>query len=250
MKIVIPAIFLGMVFLTGCLFPSDAHSLEDRVLPIVNHGEGPGWGMWPNSTFLSATEDQETPGDFGEIPQLNSPDVEVYSKPSFTALYIPVIGMKADKDKSEPNLGVEFDADLKAGSGWGGRIGIRSYESGSNSVVDIGLLYLTTQHDEKFTDSHVRTDAVYIEMLFVGTSNNGPVRFTGSAGFGVGGAGFNFSQTFDDTRALAGEVRTEIGAELWKHLELQLGGGGFLWGYPTETVGYGGFVTVSCGLRF
>lgn len=176
-------------------------------------------------------------------------------KPTLTVFYIPVMGMKADEDENEPNLGIEFDADLKAGSGWGGRIGtadlgINYYGKDPFAILDIGLLYLTTQHDEKSTSSHVRTDAVYLEFLLVGVSDSGPAQWTSSFGLGVGGAGLNFSRTFDDTKALAGEVRAEIGLEFWNHLKLQAGMGAFVWGYPTETIGYGGFATFSAGVLF
>ena len=109
---------------------------------------------------------------------------------------------------------------------------------------------MTTRHDEKSTNARVRTDAAYLEFLFVGTSKSGPARLTAALGLGVGGVGFNFSRTFENTKALAGEMRVEIGVELWERLKLLAGGGGFLWGYPTETVGYGGFGTLSIGMVF
>ena len=170
--------------------------------------------------------------------------------PTLTGFYIPVMGIIVDEDEDEPGLGIEFKADLKRGSGWGARVGISSTGENPGNFIDVGLLYFKTQHDEKTTDSSVRTEAVYLEALLVGMRGSGPARFTLALGLGVGGVGFNFDRTFDNTKAAAGEMRVELGVELWERLKLQAGGGGFLWGYPTETVGYGGFATLSIGMVF
>ena len=182
--------------------------------------------------------------------EMNLSTKDARKRPILTGFYIPVMGIIIDEDEDEPGLGIEFKADLKRGSGWGGRVGISRSGENPNNFIDVGLLYFKTQHDEKTTDSSVRTEAVYLESLLVQTRGSGPARFTMALGLGVGGVGFNFSRTFDNTKAAAVETRLEFGVELWERLKLQAGGGAFLWGYPTETVGYGGFATVSIGLLF
>ena len=45
-------------------------------------------------------------------------------------------------------------------------------------------------------------------------------------------------------------IRGEAGITVLGQFDLVIGGGGFLWGYPGETIGYGGVWTLGGNLRF
>lgn len=168
----------------------------------------------------------------------------VFDRPSVTAFWIPGLAISPDEDSTESDGGREFDADLDTGDGWGVRV------NGGSDGGGLGLLYMTTSHEERESDSRVRTHSAYLEYLtrLVESGGDG-IGFHIGVAAGVGGAAFDFNEAFDDTGGAAGLARIEVGAGT-NRLRLTLGGGGFIWGYPGETIGSGAFATIGLTLRF
>lgn len=159
--------------------------------------------------------------------------------------WVPALKVKEDEDETEPGSGIEFDADLNYGDGWGARVAVAS-----RSNTSVGVIYLTTEHTERMADRSARTHQVYAEIFQRLEIDNDYLYPTAGVGFGLGAAAFDFRERFDDTGAAAGMVRAEIGITIARRLDLVVGGAGFLWGYPGETIGYGGFFTIGGTLRF
>jgi hypothetical protein len=164
-------------------------------------------------------------------------------KPYVSGFWVPTMTISADEDEAEPGGDIRFDADLGSGSGWAVRTGF--HEDGEG----LGVLYMTTRHSERSAGTHARTHSAYLEYYHPLVREEEMPLFVGLAG-GVGGAAFDFDSTFDDTGAAAGMARFEVGFAPTENLSIRVGGGGFLWGYPGETIGTGGFVLLGLGLDF
>ncbi len=96
----------------------------------------------------------------------------------------------------------------------------------------------------------MRTHQAYIEYMHRTSLSRDPVAGRAAFGAGVGGAGFDFDRDLDDTGGAAVMIRAEAGLTLFRRFDLVVGGAAFLWGYPGETVGYGGFLTLGASVRF
>jgi hypothetical protein len=157
--------------------------------------------------------------------------------------WVPVLGMKADIDEDEPGGGVEFGAEIESASGWGARC---EFSRGSSKTA-WGLMYTGTSHTEESTGSDVDIDAAYL----IGSSylEVGP-RVVGRLTLGVGGVIVDFSEGFGDTGGGAAMIGGGLGVEVVENLYVGIDGGGFLWGYPGETIAYGGFMTLGAAYRF
>ena len=165
------------------------------------------------------------------------------SKLEVSGFWIPVMSVSADEDRGETDNGIEFEADLESGTGFGARFGV-------GETHGLGLLYLTTHHDERDVDTSARTHAAYLEYLLrLIESKSDPIHAHVSVAAGVGGAAFDFDRALDDTGGAAGQLRVEAGVGS-ESVRLTLGAGGFLWGYPGETIGTGGFLTLGMLVRF
>ncbi|MFN0058749.1 MAG: hypothetical protein ACKVX7_09870 [Planctomycetota bacterium] len=162
-----------------------------------------------------------------------------------STFWLPYFKVSGDRDDEVPGPAGVFRADLDAGYGWAARMGFGS------SDANIGLLYLTSHHDERETGARARTHSVYVEF-WRGTDRevSADVDLFAGIGLGVGGALFDFSRTFDDSGAAAVEGRVAGGLRVSEHFRLEVGGGLFLWGYPGETIGTGGFFTLGGSVVF
>ena len=163
-----------------------------------------------------------------------------------SGFWVPAFKVNPDEDEREPSQGIEFDADLDTGQGWAARVGF----SGDETKSGLGLLYMTTRHRESVTRRHARTHSGYLELLLRTPESRGPLDANFAVGIGVGGAAFDFDGGFDDSGGAAVMIRGEMGLTLFRQFDLTVGGGGFLWGYPTETIGYGGFFTIGGTVHF
>jgi hypothetical protein len=76
------------------------------------------------------------------------------------------------------------------------------------------------------------------------------VVFVTQLGVGLGGAVFDFKGGLEDEGGAAAEIRVRLGVTLFEHVEVAGSGGLFIFGYPTETMGQGGFFTLEAGVRF
>ena len=159
------------------------------------------------------------------------------------AFYLHAIVVEADEDENEEDLGVFFEADIDNGQGLGLRVG-------TAGDVSFGLLYLTSEHREADRGTHANTHQGYVEVQYGGSARNDWISVGGFVATGVGGGAIDFGRTFDDTGGAAWECRAGLNLNLLDTLLLDAGTGFFVWGYPTETIAYGFFVTTSVGVRF
>jgi hypothetical protein len=157
--------------------------------------------------------------------------------------WVPVLAMQGDIDSDEPEGGVEFEADVESGPGWGVRYDLVNTES----RTAFGGLYIGTSHTERQTGRDVDVHAAYVTV----SGDFEPVEgILTRVTLGAGGVVVDFSQSFDDTGGGALMIAGGFGLEVTESLRAGIDGGGFLWGYPGETIAYGGFCTLSLACRF
>ncbi len=172
---------------------------------------------------------------------------------NMSGFYIPAMGIDEDEDASEPGGGVEFDANLNTGHGYAIRAIFENNhdlddKSPTEMITGFGMLYINSTHQDQWYDSDVITHSGYLDLyckkpisekLFMETD------------FGVGGAVFDFTENvYDDTGGGALLLRLGFGIAASKTVDLHVGAGGFMWGWPGETVGHGGFITTGASVRF
>ncbi len=175
--------------------------------------------------------------------------------------WIPVMTASADQDENEPGAGILFEADLRSDSGWGIRVTLPLPESGvppkeekdesSSGVPRAGLFYMTSDHEERNAVTHARTHSLYLELESTWSTEHEKRELFAYGGLsaGFGAAGFDFEDVYEDTGAAAAEARAVVGLT-WRWFSLEATGGGYVWGYPGETIGRGFFLTVAVVLRW
>ncbi len=163
-----------------------------------------------------------------------------------TTLWVPGLIVRADKDEFESGSGLEFDADLDSGEG--NAIHLQYFQGDGRAI---GFTYLTTEHTERDTNSHARTHSGTIDFsVNAALEVDGPFVPFVEAGGGVGVAGIDFNGPIDDSFGAAGAARAHVGVRLFDAIEVIVGGGVFLWGYPGETIGRGAYWSVGATVRF
>ena len=120
----------------------------------------------------------------------------------------------------------------------------------TGDLINIGLLYQFSEHDERENDAIIRAHAGYLEFLFGTAFFEAPIELSGHVGLGFGGAGFDFSHGFDDPGGAAVQLRGLLGVRVLELVELEAGAGYFYWGYPGEKVGHGGWGSLGLAVRF
>lgn len=163
-----------------------------------------------------------------------------------SAFWLPAVKLVADRDYLEPEDGLLFHAQLRTGGGWGGAFAI------GGEHIGVGGLYMFSEHRDRRTGDVCQAHAGYLELTLEGAlPQGGPLLISGGVGIGLGGAVLDFREnTYDDAGGISFELRAWAGLRLLERVELTVGGGGFEWGVPGETIGYGGFATVGLTLRF
>ena len=149
---------------------------------------------------------------------------------------MPVVAIRADEDDGEPGHGVEFWADMRTSHGQALELGYRK------GPLGLGLLYITSEHLDDFTRIPGRMHGAYLETKFHGEFPLGSALTSLTVAAGLGAAGIDFEEFYDDTGGTALELRAALGVR-GRHLGVELGGGFFEWGEPGETVGKGSFLT-------
>lgn len=160
------------------------------------------------------------------------------------AFYLPLVGLFADRDENERDEGLLFPKKIHSGQGFGARLGF------GPDYCNLGLLYLASQHEEYRTGVLIDAHVLLADLLLGGALNEGPLEFTLYAGIGLGGAIFDFHDTYHDTGGAVLGLRCQTGLRILEHLELNAGAGWMIWGYPGETVGRVGYLSLGLTLRF
>lgn len=169
---------------------------------------------------------------------------------SFTAFDVPAMRVKADIDEDEPGRGIVFNANLDVGEGFGGRFGVR-YGDSETSARSLGVTYVQADHDDRTTGAAERTHGVLVDAswhhMLAGTERGG---LEGTVGVGTGFMFFDFDAEYEDEFSLAAAVTGRLELVGWSAASVGVGGTGFLVGYPSETVAYGGYLELSVTARF
>ena len=196
----------------------------------------------PGNIFMLSNTDTSLPKSDPDSVQDGKFKFDL-SRPTVSVFYVPFLKVQADEDEEEPEEDILFEADIDTSCGWGVRIGLADIDN----KWDVGILYLTSRHNEKSTDSNVDLHSAYLDFVR-NVRLNDNLYLTG--GLSGGAAMFDFSETFDDTGGLAAMLRLGLGVAFSENFTLQVGGAYFLWGYPGETIGYGGLGLAGGMVRF
>lgn len=169
------------------------------------------------------------------------------------AIHVPTFRLRADReDINNYSIGPALDYSLETGRGYGIAVGVLGSGMGDEPAALIDVLYLNAKNTEKDLGFTLETHAMYLEF---GGATSEPlshhVMAFADLRIGVGGAYFVYpSGVAKDNREGAIAIRGQFGLEFYQSLQLSLGFGVYMWGYPGETVAQGDFSTLQLGLRF
>jgi hypothetical protein len=157
------------------------------------------------------------------------------------AFFIPAFWITADEDHSTPT-GTDR-ADLDTGTGFGLRAGVGSEHQ------SIGLMFVTSFHEEETSDSDASTQALYLDFAYhdaiVGVRGA-----TFEVGAGLGVARLEFDREFDTSTEGAFNLHGMLKFAVTENFGLGAGLGGFLFGHFGDTVAYGTWLMVGASLAF
>lgn len=169
------------------------------------------------------------------------------------AIHVPTFRLRADReDINDFKLESVFKYNLHTGGGYGVAVGVLGLSNGGEGWLTTNLLYMNAKNSEKDLDFTLQTQSLYLEF---GVGNREDIT-NHVAGFwdlrlGVGGAHFDYpSEVAEDDREGAIEMRGQLGVEFHDFMQLSLGFGVYMWGYPGETVAQGDFSTLQLNVRF
>ena len=219
--------------------------------PLRTGGSTPGFGPVDGVTLAaadSAAVGGSPESDSGLSPVPAAPQSYARSGRSTApggiyteAFWVPAafVTLDTDGDLNAPN------PKLETGQGFGVGAGV------SNGDQGVGLLYIGTFHDNERTSGSTEMHSFLADFRARGLiwhegDNDGYLHFT--AGGGVTDiqtpTGFR-----NETEGII-QMRGLLELEFNHRFSFHLGGGGFLFGHPGETVGYGSWVMAGGGLRF
>ncbi len=172
-----------------------------------------------------------------------------FDRHAVTAAWVPALSVEADLDEFELRGGREFDAELDTGDGLWLAARLEDVdEEGTTFAVE--PFYATTSHSDAFTGANVDTHLLGA-MASIGVRSGGEsFAISPRIGIGVGAAVFDFDSFVQDSGGALGIVRATFGIEVARVAVGEVALGAFLWGWPTETVGYGGFISLGGGVQF
>lgn len=210
--------------------------------------------IYPIDTTI-ISDKTETESDNQSVSQHNEADLKrSYGEKNHLKLsfiHIFHLSVKPDEDRNEIDMGIEFEHQVQSGDGYGISVELPYDGSNENGYTNCGFLFLTTSHKETQTHEDVYSHSCYFEWNAGGTSSlNDELGVNFSISGGVGLAVFDFNDEQNDSTSGAAEVRASVGIELFQRLEFGLIGGTYLWGYPSETVGYGSFFGARASVIF
>lgn len=163
--------------------------------------------------------------------------------------------VEPDEDRNEIDQGIVFEHQLKRGDGYG--ISAELFLSGTNDAspaepgFNLGVLFLTTTHDEIQIQNDVSSYSFYLEGIARASYIVHPnLSINTSLRGGIGLSTFDFEEVKNDTLSGAAEMRFTFGVEIFQAFEIGVTGGSYLWGYPSETIGYGSFVATEASMIF
>jgi hypothetical protein len=166
-----------------------------------------------------------------------------------SAVYSPYFEAKADIDSDELNGGIKFNHNLDSGHGAGLKLSVVNNDYRGASVLSVA--YYQGKQKEIENEMNVRSHSLYLEAgpeyNFAALNN---IRPFGAFIVGAGLVKFDFQSNKSQEWAGAAEAGFQIGVKLSRKLKVSVGGTYFLWGYPTETIGHGVFLSSEVGIEF
>jgi len=157
------------------------------------------------------------------------------------AFALPIVGLHVDREERRSN--VKWNVRAKTGDGLYARLSV-------GDLASLGLSGHVSHHRERKRNTSLDAYALYIDGQVGGALNEGPVEVVLYLGLGIGLAGFDFEDHFDDTVAAAGQVRLQAGLRIFEHVEILANAAWFHWGYPGDSIGDGGYLGLGLALRF
>lgn len=210
--------------------------------------------IYPIDTIITSETPVEKPDHPAErnIEEPKLTDAyEGHEHLKISLIRIFAFSVEPDEDRNEVDLGIEFEHQVRTGDGYGISLELFLEGSKEDGYRNAGFLFLTTSHKESQTHEDVSSYSFYIEGVLGGTEQlNKILGINLSVCGGVGIASFDFEGEQNDSTSGAVEIRASVGLEFFRQLELGLNGGAYLWGYPSETVGYGSFIGAQASLIF
>jgi len=164
---------------------------------------------------------------------------------------LPLIDIDQDLDKHERRDDRHFDENIQQGQGFGIRLSVghrkplwRGFDA------DIGLLYLYGEHRTTTSHRGVYSHSGFAELLGGLVLGDRDLSFSLKGGVGLGGVVLDFKGGFKDSGGAAALTRALIGINLGGRVDLAGSVGYMIFGYPTETIGDGSFISLELGFRF
>lgn len=154
--------------------------------------------------------------------------------------------MEPDEDLDEINQGIEFNHQIDTGDGYGISVEVVLSDSHDMRIYgpgfNLGFLFLSTSHKETQTREDVHSHSGYLEGILHGsTTINDALALSLSLAGGLGLSSIDFPDEHNDSTSGAAEIRVGADLQFFQRLEIGITAGSYLWGYPSETVGYGSF---------
>ncbi len=174
------------------------------------------------------------------------------SNSSIGFLLVPVVHLEPefDPDDRAPVPGV--DADLENGQGWG--VQVRGITGGAGFQGT----FITAEHDDRVSTARADSYMGMASFIFewgvdpetINEKVTPPVALLYSAGIGAGFGGVDFDSLYSDSFGAATQMQMGLRLRFWQRLDLGIQGGAFLWGYPSNTLGYGSYAALELALHF
>lgn len=168
------------------------------------------------------------------------------------AFYMPVFSIRPPKDKAIFYKN-QLTTDIKNGYGYGLYLGLDIVDKFDSETFSFGFGFILqeTKHDSDLNLYQLKTNSLLFEVnLFHTFYRSEKLDIIQQFGIGGGGVLFNYDKDREDFYSGMGSFRYIMNFEFYGRWCADIGGGLFLWGQPSETLGYGGFFTISIGCRF
>lgn len=168
---------------------------------------------------------------------------------SVSVIQIPLF--QIHPDRNDPAL-VELKRNTLVGSGYGMRISQKlGGEDPKGSALSSLTLY-SLELEEEGTEEKGRGYSLNYSLLgeFHNSLPVDSIRLFNGPVLGAGVSNYNFANQTANEFALTGEVGWQGGIYINNQLRFSIGGVYHIWGFPSETVGEGGYGFIEIGASF
>ena len=173
-------------------------------------------------------------------------------RPNFKAIYTPFFGVITQKGESSFHE-KQITSDIENGYGYGVYIGMDLVDKfdAENFNIGFGLIFQESKHDSNLDIYHLTADSYLFEVNLYNTFyRSKKLDIVQQFGISGGAVVFSYDKNRDDFASGMSAIRYLINFEFFKHYDLDVGGGLFIWGQPGDTLAYGGLFMIQLGYRF